>query len=509
MAVPAAAPVAGKDFTTCALDKALGTSTDSGAGTGPRSSRPVLASATAAPLPSACKSIYTVQVAAKIPQPRLVDPSIKAPYQVNSGGGYNPTTNHPHALSPGFPACFSAAEVAADTAAGATAEWYTYIKGGKLGSVSASFAWNRKAQEVHVVDGPTISTQKLTRIFVWRMKIHGSVKHGSCPETNEVPVLTLPVGGADVPSSLSPREFSLITVWGFPFEPTGVRVDPSTLVERGKNVLRTLYYPLKLYDKAIEKLVGLLPFYHSLNKFGRFAVEFGASYLLGTKFVKAVGAAPAVATKFFEGAKYLPQVIAGLEAAETLSHRGHSINSLREFLGFVSGLAAEGEYPVMGAVIRGRFLVSGYAGEGNLKVPLDSMLGVSVKTTNFPTISVKVSRAAEANLDPNNKVTTGLLPWGSMASSQLDIFNKLTSNPSYLLTNAATTHYADGVHGIHELHADTSQTPVLTAAVERKAEEETEFDAEASEAALPDCGAFTGIPAFGTTVCYTFSDGKP
>jgi hypothetical protein len=181
--------------------------------------------------------------------------------------------------------------------------------------VTASFAWNRKTQEVHVVDGPTVSTHKLTRVFVWRMNINGKVQHGSCRETNEVPVLTLPAGGADVGTgALSPREFSLITVWGFPFEPTGVRVDPTSLVEQGKNVLRKLYYPLKLYDKAIEKLVGLLPFYHSLNKLGRFAVEFGASYALGTKFVKAVGAAPAAASRFFEGAKYLPQVIEALKA---------------------------------------------------------------------------------------------------------------------------------------------------------------------------------------------------
>jgi hypothetical protein len=137
------------------------------------------------------------------------------------------------------------------------------------------------------------------------------------------------------------------------------------------------------------------------------------------------------------------------------------------------------------------------------------MLGLSVKTTKFPTISVKVSREAEANLDPNNPVTNGQLPWASMASPQLDIFNRLSSNPAYLLTNSAATHYADGVHGIHEIHADTSQTPALTAAVEKHAEEETEFEAEASEAALPGCGAFTGIPEFGTSMCFKFNDGKP
>jgi hypothetical protein len=518
--VPAAAPVAGQDFNACALSSELGSArrpdsvSSTGTGTGiaadSGAAKPVQSDAASGPTATACKSIYTVKVSAKIPQAQLVDPSTKAAYEVEHGGGFNPTTRKSHAFSPGFPACFSAAQVKKYTNAGASAEWFTHIKGGPLGSASASFAWDRKAQEVHVVDGPTLTVKKMTRIFDWKIHDHGKTLHGSCNEVNHVQELTLPVGGSDVPGSgLTSREFALITVWGFPFNPVGDRVDPDTLAARTSDVAHRLYAFVQAFDKAIEDSFGEIPGYKQLPHLLRFGIEFGASYLLGSGIVSAAAKAPGLATKFFEGAKYLPQLLEGLKAAEELSHGAHKLKSLQEVVAYLSGFAAKGEYPVMGSIIRGRFLVSGYTKLNNTLIPLDSMLGLSVKTTNFPTISLHVSRNAEANLDPNNPVTTGPLPWKSMASKQLDIFNKLSDNPTNVLVDASGKKYDDGLEGVEEVHADTKQLPELTKAVEEHDEEGTALGPELGETDVPDCEAFTALPAVGTSICYDFLDGRP
>jgi hypothetical protein len=517
--VPAAAPIAGQDFNACALpselgstrrpDSVSGTGTGTGVAADSGAAKPVQ-SDDAGPTATACKSIYTIKVSAKIPQAQLVDPSTKAAYEVEHGGGYNPSTRKSHAFSPGFPACFTAAQVKKYTNAGATAEWFTHIKGGPLGSASASFAWDRKAQEVHVVDGPTLAVKKMTRIFDWKLEDHGKTLRGSCPETNHVEELTLPVGGSDVPGSgLTSREFALITVWGFPFNPVGDRVDADTLASRTSDVAHRLYAFVQAFDKAIEDSFGEIPGYKALPHLLRFGIEFAASYLLGSGVVATVAKAPGLATKFVEGAKYLPQLVSGLEAAESLAHGAHTLKSIQEVIAYLSGFAAKGEYPVMGAIIRGRFLVSGYTKLNNTLIPLDSMLGLSVKTTNFPTISLKVSRNAEANLDPNNKVTTGPLPWASMASKQLDIFNKLSSNPANVLVDAADKKYPDGLEGVEEVHADTKQLPELTKAVEEHDEEGTALGPELGETELPNCEPFTALPEVGTSICYDFLDGRP
>ncbi|MGO9977429.1 MAG: carboxypeptidase-like regulatory domain-containing protein [Solirubrobacteraceae bacterium] len=513
--VPATGQVGGQDFQTCALDGPVGSAGDFSAASDALASPGPLAFAAAAPAPSPCKSIYTVTVSAKIPQPHLVDPSPDAPYELATGGGFNPSSSRFFRISRGYPECLSAATVTKYNSERAKAEWYTYIVGGPLGSVTVSYEWNRTTGEVYVVDEPSETNVPLTRKFVYRItEPNGTVIPGSCDETHYVPMLVLPVGGADYHSTLSPREFSLIVVWGFPFEPQGVRVDPNTLYEQGKHLLLA---PIRAYDHAIESLVGtLVPHAPHLVRAG---LEFGASYLLGTGFIKAVEASPVLLTGLFKTATYLPQVLAGVEEAAHLLHKGHNLNSFREAVGTLAGLALNSEYPVMGAIVRGHFEVSGYQQTGVVnpatgqpeEIPLDSMLGLSIATTKFPTISVQVSRSALANDDPNNKVTSGPqpLPWASMSSRQLDISNTLSGNPPYLVTNAAASHYSDGLHGVHQIHANTSQLPALEAAVHDHAEEASDFVAEVTEAKLPSCGAFTALPAVGTTICFKFNDGRP
>jgi hypothetical protein len=345
------------------------------------------------------------------------------------------------------------------------------------------------------------------------LKGHGKPQHGTCTETNEVELLTLPVGGADVTSNLAHREFSLITVWGFPFEPSGAKIDANPLVKAASGPLSRAYGLVKRYDRAVEQLVGkALPFVHHLPSLARFGIEFGAGFLLGQGYLGVIKIGSSALKAFFAAAKFAPQLAAALTAGAEIAERTHQLKSLQEIISYVSGLADKGEYPVMGAVIRGRFLTSGYGKYGDPAkpsyVPLDSQLALSVKTTKFPTITVQVSRRAENNVDPNNPVTNGPLRW-SGNSKPLDIFNKLSSNPAGVLTDAASFPYSIGLHGVHEVHANTAQTPALTKAVEDRAEEGTDFNAEAGEAALPDCSPFSNFPDTGTAICYKFNDGRP
>jgi hypothetical protein len=512
--VPAVAPLTGQDFSACALNNREDTAGDRRSAARAASDLVLAHAAAAAATPTACKSIYTIKVSAKIPQPRLVDPSSRAAYQEHGADGYNPSSRHSHPVA--FPACFSNFRVQKLSNEGATAEWYSYIKGGKLGSVTASFMWDRKAQETHLVDGPKLSVQKLTRIFVWKVDNHGTITKGTCPETNHVEMLTLPIGGSDDGSGkLAPREFALMTVWGFPFEPTGQRVDPDSLLVRGKGVLQDIYSYVQNFDTAVERTIGtIVTFYKRLPSLVRFGIEFGASAYMGTKIVHVIKAAPVAVEAALAGSKYLPYVLPALKAAGSVAEGLHGLKAAQEIIAYLSGFSDKGEYPVMGAIIRGRFQPTGYytvpqeTGKA-LYVPTGTALALSAKTTKFPTFSIEVSRQAEQNLDPNNPVKTGPLPWTSGSTPQLNVHNTLSRNPAGEITNAADEHYGIGIHGVHEIHANTSQTPELTKAAEEHAEEFTNFEAELDEDAVPKCDPETFFAIDGSFLCYKFKDGRP
>ena len=281
--------------------------------------------------PSACKSTYTVTVSAKIPQAHLVDPSGKAPFEI-SFHGYTrrAETALPH--HQGISECLSPAAVEHFSHDGAKAEWYTYIVSGKLGSVKVSSVWGRKAGTVHVVTDPEETHAILTRKFVYRIVDQGHVIQKSCSEPAPVEPLVLPSGGSDLSgekASISDREFSLIVAWEFPFEPTGVRVDHTTLYERGKHVLLSA---IEAYDHAIEALVAHIPGIRNAPRLVRAGLEFGASFGPRTKFVNTVKAAPEVL-----GGKFLPEVIAAVEESGHLAHQLHNANSLREAIGIPLG----------------------------------------------------------------------------------------------------------------------------------------------------------------------------
>ncbi len=383
-------PITGRDFTTCTVSNPAGGAGDPS----PAAADSARTSGAAAAVgPSACKSTYTVTVSAKIPQAHLVDPSGKAPFEIGFHG-YNPSSrDRLFHITRGYPECLSPAAVEHFSHDGAKAEWYTYIVGGKLGSVKVSYVWDRKAGTVHVVTDPEETHAILTRKFVYRIVDQGHVIQKSCSEPAPVEPLVLPAGGSDLSgskASISDREFSLIVAWEFPFEPTGVRVDHTTLYERGKHVLLSA---IEAYDHAIEALVAHIPGIRNAPRLVRAGLEFGASFGLGTKFVNTVKAAPEVL-----GGKFLPEVIAAVEESGHLAHQLHNANSLREAIGILSGFTAESGYPVMGAIIRGRFQVSGYQQTGAVdpqtgtaaKIPLGGTLGISVASTKFPTISLKV-----------------------------------------------------------------------------------------------------------------------
>jgi hypothetical protein len=504
--------VTGQDFHTCTVpeegsQKALASERRAAAGVASRRE--------GSPTPSACKSIYKLEISAKIPQHELVDPSTKAAFEEHGHGGYNPRTYKKKPLSPEYPACFSPERVHKYADEHARARYYTTIKGGKLGSVTLSVAWDRKAQEVHVVSGPVEKPVRVTRVYHWRVdqKKGGKSKHGTCEEKVVAPMLTLAAGGADLPKSdMTGRRFAIAITWPFPFEPEGFQVDPNTIVEKTRGVLRALYHPVVLYDEAIEGLVhgfaSMLPF--KTPKIVRYGLEFGASFLIGGKAVKLLGKAPAALEASLEGSKYLPAALAATETTAEASHYAHDANSFRELIGIGSSYMKSGEYPVMGAIIRGTFKLGNYHNDAGVIVADHSTLALNVKTTNFPTITMKVSRAAAATIDPENPAFNGLIPWHSGGTPNRQFTNLLNKNPAYTVTDAAARKYGVGLHGVHKVHHDTSQLPKLTESVEEHKEEGTEFESEFKEAKEPACDAFAQpIAGTGTDFCYLFKDGRP
>jgi hypothetical protein len=516
----------GIDFAACAGPSAGGQARDVRASV----------AATALATPDACRSIYTVAVSARIPT--IVDPSPKANYRLEGGNGYHhPASNPWFSVNREFPACFSMEKVRTYTAEHDRAEWFTYIKGGELSSVKVSFAWDRHTQEVHVVSAPHITLATLTRVFVFRLYIHGHVQKGTCEQKVHEPLLVLPVGGADTAhGELPATDFSLIVAWAFPFDPAGVRIDPSTFSARAVGgVVNAWHFILSLtstYDRFVEGIVEELGKLTGAEKLaeklwpparvtGRLAIEFGASELLGLGTLKAIAKAPAVVKRLVDTERYLPSLIRAIEKGAHLGHTvGHVLHGyntkrevveslIKEIVEVTASFSPEGGYPVMGAVIRGRFATTAHHdyGAGN-RLPDDSTLALSARTTELPSIKLAVTRSALRSPNPKRTVTNGPLPWHSSSSATLNVFNLLGEHQSNLLTDPFVPHHERGLKAVEEIEHATSQLPELAEAVRRSEEEVTQFTAEDREAERPGCSSI-GEPEHGSFLCYVFRDARP
>jgi hypothetical protein len=486
--------------------------------------------------PSDCKSYYTFTLSAQVPEAHIVDPSLDARFQTTGFGGYNNKRNTLGLLEgssvlhsvPEFPACLSDANVVSYTAKNVRASWYTYIQGGSLGHATVTLQWNRTqtTQEVHVVDPPDETDNYMIRWFVYRLTYpDGHTTKGRCFQREPVDILPTAISGADDPDlGLPSDQFVILATWNFPFDAPGVKID-----ENGSIVQ-------SITTAFATKTEQLISWYHSLPKGARATLNFLVAYALGSAKVAAVAKAPALiegalsGTKFVLTAAQLKKLEVAGEIAHALAHGKHNIDSASELLESIVGYLGEEEsgepdYPIMSALIRGRFQTAYLQNGGkNLvtatgNVPIGSVLALHVFTTKFPTISLSVTRNA---LSPSPTATdtrpvyNGPIPWatgvGSPAVSN-PFFNHFEA-PNILADATKTGHtYAIGEGDVKNVIADTSQLPRVSEGLRNDAELVTGITDDLTEDDAPTCS--TDNPTESTssdtvaTICWLFKDNRP
>jgi hypothetical protein len=521
----AAAPVTGVDFDTCASTQdpsvagstsraLLRTGADSGA-------RGAVRSAAASADVSECKSLYTVTVGASIYSRELVDASADARYAVVANKkthkiAYRDSSGAANALAHSvflplnkreYPACFSNAQVEQLSKRGVNVDWYSYIEGGTLPSYTIPLVWNKSTHQVSVADEPTKTKAELTKVFVWRSD-DGS---GRCYQTEEAPLLTYP--------AIKGNTFTIIAAWGFPFEGSGVKVQQGIgFIDKH---LHTLF---KKFGDQGTKLWKL--YEHAPEQYKE-----AAGILITLALTKGAG----------HVIELLPEVVEGIsgEALTTeeagwlakfggVAERIEQSHTVAEVAGWLNGFG--GSYPVMSAVIRGAFTNPNahYDPVNHLYFSGESVLGVSVASTKFPDISLKIERQTVST-------KASVLPWANnrAATHATATANAFADNPPDLVNDTANNagrSYASGdFDAFQNVWADTSQLPAVAKAAkftaEHKEESEGEakksdghgalstgFTAEQAYAPSPACGGTGAAPYLQATskntICWQFNDGK-
>jgi hypothetical protein len=523
-------PVPNVNFSTCAgsdtptTGGATASDRTTGSAEAPRTKAAHAGAAAASPDVSLCKSVYTMTLSAKIPQSFIVDPSPAAHYnrstnpkeiEYDESEGWLRLLHTPeiiaHALrqSLDYPPCLSNAEVEVYTADHVRAEWYSYIKGGSLGSVTVPFVWNQSTQGVHVNAVPTETTATMTRVFKYKLELLDKDVEGSCEQTAQVPVLTIPLGGADdTGASMYSNQFTWITTWGFPFVPAAMKIDPESGILH--HLLSEHCKPCLEWYENFEKLPASekLPF------------EVLISYGLGTGEVAAIAKAPDVVKALFKAYKFLPGLVKGLEVLHELAHLRHHAASLHEAYeayGILLGEVGKERYPLMSAVIRGQFRTNPLVTlPGNRNIPAGTTLAVSVGATRFPTISLSISRAAAkptaSSGSSTNTVFNGRLPWSTPGTNVAVSNPTFGSNPAGVVVDSATDGeaYQSGKIAVNNIRADTAVNNAVTAAIQQGALLKTPalFNA-AQAAASPAACDKTNKPIGPNTICWTFTDQRP
>ncbi len=516
----------GTTFLTCDLGAAAGSAADRAAS--PLSAASdglgggIVAHATSASYVSQCASVYTVTLSASLPRGVMVDPSYEAHYNVtpdNDTDGYNYKTGgllpflHNDILrkrldlATEYPECL-APEAKSLAEEKATVAWYTAIHGGALGSVQIPVVYNQDdGGTVHVL-APVTTTATLTREFDYRLTIDGhTTKQLQCHETATVPVFVLPVGGADgTDAPLDPQGFTIIVGWALPFDAAGAVIDPeSTIAE-------------EIVEHAAKVTEGIYKKYEALPAPFKFILGFAVSYAIGSAEVKAVEAGPALFKRFLgKGADLFPGVLLGLKKAGLAAEYLHTASSIYELAGGLAGFLGVGHYPMMSAVIRGQFTSTPAKVNGQvvkydgMPIPYQTTLALSVKSTRFPNITMKIYRDADTSTPNKVKVWTGYLPWATSPFGTPATYNPLAANPPGLLANAAARglgYYYSGKTAVAHVLADTSQNPDVQKSVQESGSFEGRFNDEQDAAPFPDCsdGGLPPVVSRASTFCWTWSD---
>ena len=481
--------------------------------------------------PTMCVSSYTLTIAAKIPQKILVDPSPEANFVVGSNptvGVYRTHDNFGAENSTGgqvigkeyWPACMPLGKAEAYAAGGGQAQWYSYVDGDtSLGKVSIPIAWNQDHQSTDLAGVPVETLGTLTREFRWRVNFSGRKSiYGQCPETAHVPLMVWPVAGGDgAQTKLRNNEFTIVAAWWLPFDAPGLIGTPESNDAE------------KIVDAGLKSVQGLYEAYEKFPAKARFVLEFGVGLLLGTGEVRAIEEGGPWVARLLAGwvGPYLSEsAVTKLEWAASVgeyyhwlplaAERLHQLTVVRELIGLYTGYHG---YPIMSAVIRGKFSTpdSTVNKAANQEIPDSSMLAVSVKSTNFPNISLKITRNA---LDVTNNVPVfhGSLPWNTALSGNPETWNPLSSKfPANFISDSAKTghSYASGATAVANYKSDTAQLPEVAYSLDHYGNLASNFGAEEGEADDPECDA-AGFKEAGSTIttqtqtiCWFFTDGRP
>jgi hypothetical protein len=275
----------------------------------------------------------------------------------------------------------------------------------------------------------------------------------------------------------------------------------------------------------VELLDSFGEHYEKLPLVERLGVEFAIGYALGTAEVKGILALPKAAEASLAGDKFfagVPQVLAKLSSLEGIleaRHKAATAHEVTEAVGELAGLEDPDHYPIMGAVIRGQFTTNQYAlADSNHKVIVaGTTLSLGIATTDFPTISLAISRNAYQATPSSGSVfgTTysGPLPWQGSTSIIATSNPTWGANPPGVLSDAETTRpggYLSGLAAVEDVIEDTTGTLNLSDIVADGGMWSSPSDYNNALLDSPDpptCTKYSTAPAH--TICWTFSDQRP
>jgi hypothetical protein len=509
----ASAAVPNQNFTACsgpadATAGAAGGRTAHAVGTAPRAVSGQFTEAL-------CKAQYTLTVDAKITQSQIVDPALHSPYQHSTdvkepsylegtgrvaAGVYNRALDSILEQYPKYPECYSehAMEKLADEHV--AMDWYTSMSGGDLGSVKIPLVWNAHTGAVSFNGAPSETPGMLKR--TWHIIVLDDHKHRSCALKAQIsPVAMVLPGGADAAGLVPKNAFTIVVLWYIPFDPGGEAPAPNTSAERFLKAL--------LGDEHGEALVSA---WESLP----WPLRFGFLSGLGTGGVKGLEALAHL--NKLSGAAKLAE---SLELLESIGHKLHSAHSSWDLAHFaesvagVVGLMGEGDYPVMATVLRGSFDTQFSTFDTSNKYISHSTFGLSVKSTKFPDISVKITRQVQPNQSSLCPVGAGAtqLPWAPTVAGCPIVTNPFARNqPSMVMQNHKSL--ARGTKAVKAIEADTRQFGEFKTHVRESGDLYSNFSVEQDVVPAPSCdeNGDTGgkdKPNTAYTMCWVFNDGRP
>jgi len=310
--------------------------------------------------------------------------------------------------------------------------------------------------------------------------------------------------------------FTIIVAWGFPFEPTGVlgSLTKNEFVEAVEKLQTDAPALVTSYrrQQATERFLGWLILKELFTHVVLHVLTGGEATvsLLGKLAgeMRAADLAPAAVASIAKGATTLVHVAGpGLALGEEFARLFTNLSA------FESGEA------IMSAVIHGDF--DTYRSKHAPKAVVGTTLGITVKSTGVPVLSLSVSRSAYKPSGQTTGPFNGLLPW-----KDVDVGSKTlpyTANPYE--GNAPTTigspspfslNIGSGSGGLANLTTATHALPAVNQAIQ---EGGLYQNLPAEEQSAPDVLCPTdgdlGLalssraydPASAHTICWLFTDG--